>query len=111
VQNLKENENMYAVIQTGGKQYRVAQGDAIRVEKLGGAVGTTVSFQPLLVGAGDSVKIGQPHVAGAKVEAEIVSHGRGRKIIVFKLRRRKNYRRKIGHRQAYTQLRVKSIEA
>ncbi|MBI2897379.1 MAG: 50S ribosomal protein L21 [Deltaproteobacteria bacterium] len=101
---------MYAVIRTGGKQYRVAQGDAIRVEKLEGDVGSTISFEPLLVGEGETVKIGQPLVTGAKVEAEIVAHGRGKKVIVFKLRRRKNYRRKIGHRQDYTQIRVKSIE-
>lgn len=101
---------MYAVIRTGGKQYRVSQGDSIRVEKLEGAVGTKLSFEPLLVGEGESVKIGQPIVTGAKVTAEIVSHGRGKKVIVFKLRRRKNYRRKQGHRQAYTQLTVRSIE-
>ena len=101
---------MYAVIRTGGKQYRVSQGESLRVEKLEGEVGTTLAFEPLLVGEGESVKIGQPVVAGAKVMAEIVSHGRGKKIIVFKLRRRKNYRRKQGHRQAYTQLKVQSIE-
>lgn len=101
---------MYAVIRTGGKQYRVSQGDSIRVEKLEGSVGTKLSFEPLLVGEGESVKIGQPVVPGAMVTAEIVSHGRGKKIIVFKLRRRKNYRRKQGHRQAYTQLTVRSIE-
>ena len=101
---------MYAVIRTGGKQYRVSQGESLRVEKLDGAVGSTLTFEPLLVGEGEAVKIGQPVVAGAKVMAEIVSHGRGKKIIVFKLRRRKNYRRKQGHRQAYTQLKVQSIE-
>lgn len=101
---------MYAVIRTGGKQYRVSQGESFRVEKLDAEVGTTLTFEPLLVGEGESVKIGQPTVAGASVKAEIVSHGRGKKIIVFKLRRRKNYRRKQGHRQAFTQLRVQSIE-
>jgi large subunit ribosomal protein L21 len=101
---------MYAVIRTGGKQYRVSQGDSLRVEKLEGEVGATLSFQPLLVGEGESVQIGQPVVAGASVKAEIVAHGRGKKVIVFKLRRRKNYRRKQGHRQAYTQLKVQSIE-
>jgi large subunit ribosomal protein L21 len=101
---------MYAVIRTGGKQYRVSQGDSLRVEKLEGDVGASLSFQPLLVGEGESVKIGQPVVAGATVKAEIVAHGRGKKVIVFKLRRRKNYRRKQGHRQAYTQLKIQSIE-
>ena len=101
---------MYAVIRTGGKQYRVAPGESIRVEKLPGDVGAQLQFEPLLVGQGDSVKIGRPVVSGASVTVEIEAHGRGRKIIVFKLRRRKNYRRKQGHRQAYTQLRVKSIQ-
>ena len=101
---------MYAVIRTGGKQYRVSEGQSFRVEKLDGAVGATLAFEPLLVGEGETVKIGQPIVPGAKVTAEIVGHGRAKKIIVFKMRRRKNYRRKQGHRQAYTQLTVRSIE-
>jgi large subunit ribosomal protein L21 len=101
---------MYAVIRTGGKQYRVAPGESIRVEKLPGDVGSQLTFEPLLVGEGESVRVGRPTVSGASVTAEIVSHGRGKKIIVFKLRRRKNYRRKQGHRQAFTQLRVTTIQ-
>ena len=101
---------MYAVIKTGGKQYRVAQGDRLRVEKLAGNVGDTVTLdQVLLVGAGDGVKVGAPLVSGAKVEAKIVAQDRGKKIIIFKFRRRKNYRRKTGHRQPFTALEITGI--
>ncbi len=101
---------MYAVIKTGGKQYRVAQGDKLRVEKLPGNVGDTVTLgEVLLVGSGEGVKVGQPVVSGAKVEAKIVAHDRGEKIIIFKFRRRKNYRRKTGHRQPFTALEITSI--
>lgn len=102
---------MYAVIKTGGKQYRVAQGDSLRVEKLAGNVGDTISLdEVLLVGEGDAVKIGKPTVAGAKVEAKIVAQDRAKKIIVFKFRRRKNYRRKAGHRQPFTALQITTIK-
>ena len=85
---------MYAVIKTGGKQYRVAQGDRLRVEKLNGNVGDTVTLgEVLLVGAGDGVKVGAPLVGGAKVEAKIVAQDRSPKVIIFKFRRSKNYRR------------------
>jgi large subunit ribosomal protein L21 len=101
---------MYAVIKTGGKQYRVAQGDRLRVEKLPGNVGDTVTLnEVLLVGSGDGVKIGAPLVSGAKVEAKIVAQARAPKIIVFKFRRRKNYRRKAGHRQPFTALEITGI--
>ena len=101
---------MYAVIKTGGKQYRVAQGDRLRVEKLAGNVGDTVSLgEVLLVGQGDGVKVGAPLVSGAKVEAKIVAQDRGKKIIIFKFRRRKNYRRKTGHRQPFTALEITDI--
>jgi large subunit ribosomal protein L21 len=101
---------MYAVIKTGGKQYRVAQGDRLRVEKLAGNVGDTVTLgEVLLVGQGDGVKVGAPLVSGAKVEAKIVAQDRGKKIIIFKFRRRKNYRRKTGHRQPFTALEVTGI--
>ena len=101
---------MYAVIQTGGKQYRVSEGQKLRVEKLPGNPGDAVNFeQVLLVGGGESLKIGQPVVAGAHVKAEIVAHDRGKKIIIFKFRRRKNYRRKSGHRQPYTELKITGI--
>ena len=101
---------MYAVIKTGGKQYRVAKGDSLRVEKLPGNVGDTISLgDVLLVGEGEGVKVGQPTVAGAKVEAKIVAQDRAKKIIVFKFRRRKNYRRKAGHRQPFTALHITNI--
>ncbi len=102
---------MYAVITTGGKQYRVSEGDKLRVEKLAGDVGATVEFGEVLMLGGDTVAIGKPFVAGAKVVAEIVAQDRAKKIIVFKFRRRKNYRRKNGHRQPYTELKVTGISA
>jgi large subunit ribosomal protein L21 len=102
---------MYAVIKTGGKQYRVAQGDRLRVEKLAGNVGDTVTLgEVLLVGSGDGVKVGAPMVSGAKVEAKIVAQDRDKKIIIFKFRRRKNYRRKTGHRQPFTALEITGIK-
>ncbi len=101
---------MYAVIKTGGKQYRVAQGDKLRVEKLAGNVGDTVTLgDVLLVGGGDGVKVGKPLVGGAKVEAKIVAQDRGKKLVIFKFRRRKNYRRKTGHRQPFTALEITGI--
>ncbi|MCX7807988.1 MAG: 50S ribosomal protein L21 [Deltaproteobacteria bacterium] len=100
---------MYAVILTGGKQYRVRQGDRIRVERLDGEVGSTVVFDRVLMVGGEKLAIGQPFVPGASVKAEIVAQGRDKKIIVFKFRRRKNYRRKRGHRQYYTELRITEI--
>jgi large subunit ribosomal protein L21 len=101
---------MYAVIKTGGKQYRVAQGDRLRVEKLAGNVGDTLTLgEVLLVGGGDGVKVGTPLVGGAKVEAKIVGQDRAPKIIIFKFRRRKNYRRKTGHRQPFTALEITGI--
>jgi large subunit ribosomal protein L21 len=110
---------MFAVIQTGGKQYRVAQGDSLRVEKLAGDVGGKVTFDKVLLvaggsgagGSGETTKVGTPHVAGAKVQAEIVAQDRGKKLIVFKFRRRKNYRRKNGHRQPYTELKITAVTA
>lgn len=100
-----------AIIRTGGKQYRVAKGDVLRVEKLGGDVGAKVEFDDvLMVGAGDGAKVGTPTVNGAKVTAEIKRHGRGKKLIVYKFRRRKQYRRKNGHRQAFTEIEVKAIK-
>jgi large subunit ribosomal protein L21 len=102
---------MFAVIQTGGKQYRVSQGDKLKVEKLVGDVGSTITFDKVLLIAGDSVKVGAPLIAGAKVEAQIVTQGRGPKIIVYKFKRRKNYRRKNGHRQPFTEVKVTGIGA
>ena len=100
---------MYAVFKTGGKQYRVAQGDKVRVEKLLGNVGDSVSFDQVLLVGGDALKIGMPTIAGAKVQAKIVAQDRAKKIIVFKFRRRKNYRRKNGHRQPFTELLITGI--
>jgi large subunit ribosomal protein L21 len=106
-----EDLNMYAVIRTGGKQYRVSEGQTLRVEKLPQAEGEVVSFGEVLMVGGDTTKVGQPTVAGAKVEAKVKSHYRGPKIIVFKFRRRKNYRRKTGHRQPYTDVVITGISA
>ena len=100
---------MYAVIKTGGKQYRVAQGDKLHVEKLPGNVGDTIALNEVLLVGGDSIKIGTPLVSGAKVEAKITAQDRDKKIIVFKFRRRKNYRRKTGHRQPFTALEITNI--
>lgn len=100
---------MYAVFKTGGKQYRVAQGDKVRVEKLLGNVGDSVSFDQVLLLGGDALKVGMPTIAGAKVQAKIVAQDRAKKIIVFKFRRRKNYRRKNGHRQPFTALEITGI--
>ena len=102
---------MYAVIRTGGKQARVAPGDSIRLEKLAGTVGDPVELpEVLLVGDEGEPRIGTPLVEGAKVIGTIMAQGRGPKIIVFKRKRRKGYRRKRGHRQAYTEVRVEKIE-
>ncbi|HUS97967.1 MAG TPA: 50S ribosomal protein L21 [Hyphomicrobiaceae bacterium] len=101
---------MYAVIKTGGKQYRVAADDILNIERLEGEAGAKIEFgEVLLVGAGDSVKIGAPKVDGAKVVAEIVEQTRGPKLIAFKKRRRKNSRRKRGHRQDLTKVRITEI--
>ncbi|NCQ60821.1 MAG: 50S ribosomal protein L21 [Myxococcales bacterium] len=102
---------MYAVIQTGGKQYRVSEGDKLRVEKLVGDVGSEIVFEDVLMLGGDAVSVGKPTVAGASVTAEIVAQDRAKKIIVFKMRRRKRYQRKNGHRQPYTELRITGISA
>jgi large subunit ribosomal protein L21 len=102
---------MYAIIKTGGKQYRVKAGEQVRVEALAAEVGATVSLEEvLLVGTGEGVKLGAPFVSGAKVKATVVAHGRGDKVRIFKLRRRKHYQRTQGHRQSYTDLRIDDIQ-
>ena len=102
---------MYAVIRTGGKQVRVSPGEAVRVEKLDGAVGEPVELgEVLLVGGEGDPRVGQPLVAGAKVVGTITAQDRGPKITIFKMKRRKGYRRKMGHRQSYTEIRVERIE-
>ena len=101
---------MYAIIKTGGKQYRVSPGDALRVETLDAAVGATVDFdQVLMVGEGDSAKVGAPLVDGAKVSAEVLEHGRADKVHILKFRRRKHHMKRQGHRQNYTAVRITDI--
>jgi large subunit ribosomal protein L21 len=101
---------MYAVIATGGKQYRVQPGDTLRVEKLESEAGKTIEFTDvLLVADGDNVRIGTPRIEGAKVVAEVVGNVRGEKLRIYKYRRRKGYRRKTGHRQTYTALKISAI--
>ena len=100
---------MYAVIKTGGKQYRVAAGDVIKVEKLDGEVGSNVDFDQVLMVGGEDATIGTPIVKGAKVTAEVLEQGKGDKVLIFKKKRRKNYRRTRGHRQHQTVLRISDI--
>jgi len=103
---------MYAVIKTGGKQYRVSQGDVLKVEKLDGEVGASVEIGSVLaVGEGDGIKVGAPMVEGAKVIAEIVAQGKNKKVISFKKRRRKGYTKKQGHRQLFTSIKIQDIKA
>jgi len=103
---------VYAVVETGGKQYRVTVGQTIEVEKLPFAVREKVELdRVLLVADGDEVKVGQPTVKGAKILATVVEHGKGKKIIIFKYKPKERYRRKKGHRQAYTRLRIEKIVA
>ena len=101
----------YAVIRTGGKQYRVSAGDTLRIEKLPGDVGSSITFGEVLLLGGDTTNIGKPLVSGASVTGTIVAQDRAKKIIVFKMRRRKNYRRKNGHRQWYTEVKITGITA
>ncbi|MGI6706397.1 MAG: 50S ribosomal protein L21 [Clostridia bacterium] len=101
---------MYAVIQTGGKQYRVQEGDILFIEKLSAAEGDTVEFDDvLMVSDENGIKVGTPTVEGAKVEAKVLAHGKGKKIIVFKYKPKKNYRRKQGHRQPYSKVEIVKI--
>ncbi|MAT65949.1 MAG: 50S ribosomal protein L21 [Gammaproteobacteria bacterium] len=103
---------MYAVIQTGGKQYRVAPGDKLRIEKLKAAEGESVEFDKvLMVGDGDDVKIGAPYVDGGKVTATVKSQGRGKKVEIIKFRRRKHHMKRQGHRQAYTEVEITDVSA
>ncbi len=103
---------MYAIVKTGGKQYQVAIGDRLRVEKLEGAVGDTVELDDvLMVADGDQVQIGRPVVENAKVVAKIAEQGKAKKVIIFKKKRRKGYRLKKGHRQMYTAIQIQEISA
>ena len=102
---------MYAVIRTGGKQYKVAPGEKLKVEQLPADVGATVVLdQVLMVGEGESVRLGQPIVTGVSVRATVVAHGRGEKVRIFKMRRRKHYQKHQGHRQGFTELEINSID-
>ncbi len=103
---------MYAIIKTGGKQYTVRPGDELRVERLNAEVGSEVSISEVLfVGGEGDPKVGKPFVDGASVKADVLQHGKARKVLVFKYKRRKNYRRSKGHRQQFTQIRIKGIDA
>ena len=103
---------MYAVIVTGGKQYKVREGERLRVEKLPATAGETVEFdQVLMVSDGDAVKVGRPYVDGGRVSATVNAHGRGDKINVIKFKRRKNYLRRMGHRQSFTEVTITGIAA
>ena len=101
---------MYAIIETGGKQYRVQNGDQIVVEKLGVEAGETVVFDKVLVvGEGEGVKVGAPYVEGTTVEGKVVENGKGKKVIIFKYKAKKDYRKKQGHRQPYTMVKIVSL--
>lgn len=102
---------MYAVIQTGGKQYRVSEGDVIRVEKLGVDAGDKYTFEEVLAVGGDKLTVGTPTVAGASVEATVMDNARGKKVIVYKYKPKSGYHRKNGHRQQYTELKIDKINA
>ena len=102
---------MYAVVKTGGKQYKVAPGEKLKIERIPADVGAEVTLDQVLmiVGEGDTVRLGQPVVSGAAVRATVLSQGRGEKVKIFKMRRRKHYQKHQGHRQNYTELRIDSI--
>ena len=103
---------MYAVIQTGGKQYRVSAGEKLKIERIAGEVGQEIVLdRVLLVADGDALKMGTPLLAGARVKARVLAHGRGEKVRIFKLNRRKHYRRSQGHRQSYTEIEILGIAA
>jgi len=103
---------MYAVIESGGKQHRVEEGEVLKLEKLEAATGEKINFDKvLMVGEGESVKIGTPYVKGSKVTAEVLTQGRGKKVNIIKFNRRKNYRRQQGHRQWFTEVKITGIKA
>ena len=101
---------MFAIIQSGGKQYNVAEGDVVRLETLDAQPGETVNLDVMML-SGDDVKVGAPFVEGASVKAEVVGHGRGKKLYIYKFKAKSNYRRKTGHRQGYTEVRITGIES
>ncbi len=102
---------MYAIIATGGKQYKVSEGDVIKVEKLAAEAGSTYTFDQVLVVGGDEVKVGEPTVAGATVEASVIGDGKAKKVIVYKYKRKTGYHKKQGHRQPFTKVKIEKINA
>jgi len=102
---------MYAIIETGGKQYKVEQGDVIYIEKLDNEAGSTVEFDRVLAVGGDTMIVGNPIVSGAKVSGSIIKHGKDKKVVVFKYKAKKNERKKQGHRQLYTKVQIDEIKA
>ena len=102
---------MYAIIATGGKQYKVSEGDVIRGEKLGAEAGSTYTFDQVLAVSGDEVKVGDPVVAGATVEASVIGDGKAKKVIVYKYKNKTGYHKKQGHRQLYTKVKIEKINA
>ena len=102
---------MFAIIKTGGKQYKVSEGDVIKVEKIEAEAGDKIEFDQVLMVAGDDVKVGSPVVEGAKVSAEILDQKKDKKIVIFKFKAKKNYRKKKGHRQPYTLVKIEKIDA
>ncbi|MDU5070587.1 50S ribosomal protein L21 [Finegoldia magna] len=102
---------MFAIIKTGGKQYKVSEGDIIKVEKIEAKSGDKIEFDQVLMVAGDDVKVGSPVVEGAKVKAEVLDQKKDKKIVIFKFKAKKNYRKKKGHRQPYTLVKIEKIDA
>ena len=102
---------MYAIIATGGKQYKVSEGDVIRVEKLDANVGESFTFDQVLIVNDGEMKVGNPTVSGASVEASVVAEGRGKKVIVYRYKRKSGYHKKNGHRQSYTEVKIEKINA
>ena len=102
---------MYAIIATGGKQYKVSEGDVIRVEKLGAEAGSAYTFDQVLVVSGDEVKVGDPLVAGATVDATVLEDGKAKKIIIYKYKNKTGYHKKQGHRQPFTKVKIEKINA
>jgi large subunit ribosomal protein L21 len=110
-QSERRKRIMYAVIETGGKQYKVKEGDVLRVEKLPSEPGEIVEFDTVLLAHdGENVKVGNPVLSGARVTAKVIAQGKARKILVFKYKAKKNYRKRYGHRQPYTEIRIEKIE-
>jgi large subunit ribosomal protein L21 len=107
---VEEVKNVYAIIQTGGKQYKVAEGEELNVDRLAGEAGDTVTFDQVLYLSGDNAPItGKPFIEGASVSASVVEHGKGDKVVIFKYKAKKDYRKKQGHRQPYTRIRINSF--